>query len=197
MGFTPDTLERFSRQLVNSLVREATPVALSVIPSEQLREKLTPRVHSPTAGDLFLTPYWALFVHDGHGVIAPTRAKFLVYYADRQDDPRRPGGQSPDRLVDERRLTKREFTSGLAENRRRQQTNPSGGPNQFMIVVSNADGSPGKSGPARGTPFFETLMAPFEDSAEDLIYNHLEAYVLRQLFDEDAPGERKPIIFEF
>lgn len=189
--FTPSRIEEFAFEVMDRLTREAVPHALSVIPSEQLKAKLQPRVLTHTTGDLFITSYWALFVHDGHGEIRPSRARFLVYYVNRDDDPRRPGGQAPDRAADERRLTRSEFAFGIAENRRRQQTNPSGGPNQFMIVVRNDDGTPGTTGPAAGVPFFETLMEPFEREAEDLLYDLLEEFVLSELDDMDFP----PIVF--
>ncbi len=194
MGFTSNTLEAFARSLMDRLVGDAMPVALEAIPSDQLRAKLVARVHSPTRADLFLTPYWSLFVHDGHGVISPRSATFLVYYRDRSDDPRRPGGQTPDRLVDERRLTASEFADGIAENRRRRQLNPAGGKNQFMLVIQDASGRPANTGPARGTPFFEAvLMANFEEHAEDTIYDALDAFILRELADE-APDRTEPTI---
>lgn len=195
MGFTPNVIQSFLRLAMGELATDAQAHALTVIPSEQLKEKLRPRVHSPTEADLFLTPYWALFVHDGHGTIAPTRARFLVYYADKADDPRRPGGQTPDRLADERRLTAREFQQGLAENRRRQQTNPAGGPNQFMIVVRDKFGQPQHTGPVPGVPFFEVLMAPFEHDAEGKLYGLLDDFVLREMREEFEEGTQRPIKF--
>lgn len=198
MGFTPSLIEAFLRTLMGRLVQDAMPVALEAIPSEQLRAKLVPRVHSPTRADLFLTPYWSLFLHDGHGVISPQGATFLVYYRNREDDPRRPGGKTPDRLADEKRLTAQQFAEGFAENRRRRQLNPGGGSHQFMIVVQDTSGRPANTGPARGIPFFEhTLMAFFEDHAEDTIYDLLNRFILREFADEAPDRTERPIRFEF
>lgn len=198
MGFTVGALESFSRMIMGMLTQDAMPVALEAIPSDQLRAKLVPRVHSPTRADLFLTPYWALFVHDGHGVISPQLATFLVYYRDRSDDPRRPGGLTPDRLANERRLTAREFANGVAENSRRFQNNPGGGRSQFMIVVKDAAGGPARTGSAQGVPFFESvLMSFFEENAEDAIYDALDRFVLREFADEAPDGTERPIKFEF
>jgi hypothetical protein len=198
VGFTPTVLKEFARSLVARLVSDAFPVALEAIPSQQLKEKLERRIHTPLSGDLFLTPYWAIFVHDGHSAIGPVTARFLVYYVDRADDPRRPGGKSPDRLSDERRLTKSEFEFGLAENRRLAQINPGGGANQFMIVVRDQLGRPRRTGPVDSRPFFESAaMAAFEDSAEDTVYEEFERFVLRELANESPAGTERPIRLRF
>ena len=183
-NFTPQNIQAFSERLIDRLLTNAMPQALSVIPSRQLREKLVPRRHSPLTGDLFISSYWALFIEDGTRTIAPVKARFLVYYRDRDDDPRRPGGETPDRAADERRLTKAEFDAGIAENRRRAQLNPGGGPQQFMIVVANKDGGPGTTAGRPGVHFFEQLMKPFEDFAENIIYDEFEAFVLANLEDD-------------
>ena len=191
--FSPLTLQRFSRNLIEKLLTAAEPVALAAIPSEQLKEQLRPRIHNRFSGDLFITSYWAIFVHDGHGPISPVRARFLVYYRDRANDPRRPDGRTPDRLSEERRLTRSEFQHGIAENRRLRQLNPGAGPSQFMLIVKDKDGRPMSSGPAKAQPFFETGMLPFENIAEDLIYTELDRFVRGMLGKE---SKKAPIVLE-
>lgn len=67
----------------------------------------------------FLYPhYWAPYLHDGRGRVAPVNARWLVWYNDPSDDPRTATGY-PVRAADIQRLTREEFREGMRRNEER------------------------------------------------------------------------------
>lgn len=62
--------------------------------------------------------FWAVFVHDGRNrPILPKNAMVLVWYKNKADDPRFPGGSTPKRASQIRKLTRREFIRGLRQGK--------------------------------------------------------------------------------
>ena len=180
-GYNPGTFDAFLTGIAVELAEIAAPVARQVIPSRTLRAQLTVEYLGPGRSALRLESFWALILHDGRGPVNPGKgARFLVYYVDARDDPRLRNGY-PIYPQDQRRLTSTEFYEGVAENRRREQINPAGGPQQFMIVAKDNDGSPRSTGPAAGTYFFTEGMETFEAGVDDLILARFDDMVQAHL----------------
>lgn len=174
--FNPSVFDTFLVTLAHDLAQEALPYAKAVIPSDTLRRQLTVEFFGPGRSALRVESFWAVILHDGRGPVNPGKgATFLVYYVDPLDDPRLDNGY-PIYPEDQKRLTKAQFYEGIAENRRREQINPEGGPYQFMIVVEN-NGEPWSTGPAKGTYFFSEGMEAFEHAADDFIFRAFDRMI--------------------
>lgn len=163
-------LQDLQRQMLEALVQAAARHARGAISSETLRQALRAEVLTDRTARLLVPHYWALYQHDGRGVAFPRRSVFLVYFVDPKDDPRLEGGY-PVRLSDVRRLSKEEFQDGQQRNRELAQSNPEGGPQQFMRVVPNV----GPTGPDKSYPFFTKGMEGFQQRA---------AFVVRGIVDK-------------
>lgn len=83
--------------------------------SNTLANALSIVVDSSTQGHLYIPHYWAIYVNDGRGPVAPVVAKFLVWFRNPLDDPRIKDGY-PERASDIRRLTREEFRYWAAKN---------------------------------------------------------------------------------
>lgn len=175
--FSVGALDGFLTALALELAELAMPIAREVIPSRTLRAQLTVEFLGPGRSALRVESFWALILHDGRGPVRPGKgATFLVYYVDPLDDPRLSNGY-PIHPSDQRRLTASDFYFGIAENRRREQLNPAGGPQQYMIVVKDDGGNPASTGPAAGTFFFTEGMETFENSIDDLVLARFDSMV--------------------
>lgn len=154
--WTRDHTDAFIQDMMARMVERADIRLRPGIPSRTLRDAARRRIFNTARGgtayaDFYIPHYWAVMLHDGHDVIYPSRAKYLVWFRDSADDPRKP---NPERVDEWEPLTREIFMAGLAENRRLFQLNPSAGWYQFMIIMKNSDGSPGPAGFSRPQPFF-------------------------------------------
>lgn len=179
MTFTGPELLDFRLNTMFELLSVAQSNIRPDIPSRTLRRTLQLRVPNNRGGregDLFLPQFWATIVHDGRSGFGPKTAKFLTYFQDPDDDPRKP---TPARAAQQRSLTRAEFYAGVAENKRREQVNPGGGPMQFMLIIKTAKGLPGRVGPAAAQPFFLGPGAKrFEAQAPDIVFRELDKLIL-------------------
>jgi len=84
---------------------------------------------------IYIPHFWAVFVHDGRGPITPKEAKVLVWFRDREEDPRLQGGITPERAyrIPRLKMTPEEFKRARATG---------------QIIVAK------RSGPVAGNPFF-------------------------------------------
>lgn len=178
MAFTPEAIDFLKIELIDALARRAEEAIRPQIPSRRLRNEMR---RAPVEisgrrakGGLYMPSFWAVMVHDGHRSFGPKRAKFLVYFVDEADDPRKP---NPERAADVRPLTKEEFDYGIAQNRRLEQVNPGGGPMQHMIVVKTPEGRPARVGPSRGTFFFSHGDSAFIRDHDDIVVNLFDRFV--------------------
>lgn len=178
MAFTPEALDFLKIELIDALSRRAEQIVRPQIPSTTLRNALRRAPLDITGrkakGGLFIPHFWAVMVHDGHRSFGPKRARFLVYFVNEADDPRKP---NPERAADVRQLTKEEFDAGIAENRRLEQLNPGGGPMQHMIVVKTPEGRPARVGPSRGTFFFTRVEDRVADEADEIVFSRFDRFV--------------------
>jgi hypothetical protein len=185
VNFNSTDIELFKIDLLQSLLRRADIVIRPQIPSTRLRQAMFQRIDTASRriarGSLFIPHYWAIMVHDGHRAFKAKQARFLVYFADENDDPRKP---NPERLADQRRLTKDEFQAGLERNRALESTNPTGGPMQHMIIVKTPRGAPAAVGPTAPSPFFSQGGKAFERQVDDLVFSQFEAFVIANLVKE-------------
>lgn len=100
------------------LARQGVSYARPNIPSKSLRAAIQAVVEAnPGEATVFIPHYWAVFVNDGRKAISMPPGAFLVWFRDPTNDPRRPGGHTPERAADFRRLTPAEFKYWMAQNR--------------------------------------------------------------------------------
>jgi hypothetical protein len=160
----PSELERAKRAVGSSTLRRAMRLIID---------------ESEARATLFVPQYWAVFYHDGHGVISPRRARKLVFFDNPNDDPRLFGGKSPERARDLRRLTEAQYREGLRRNRERQ----AAGRRPFMYVVDRV-------GPSAPRPFFDDLAKGAANRGGPVILRAFERELLRQIErDPETRGE--------
>lgn len=185
MTFNNENIDFFKLDLLDKLLRRADVVIRPRIPSTTLRSAMRQRIdlsnNRRAKGDLFIPHFWAVMVHDGTRSFGPKAANFLVYFVNEADDPRKP---TPERAADVRRLTREEFQAGVAENRRLEQLNPGGGPQQHMIVVKTPRGRPGRVAAKPARPFFSEGGRGFESQVDNIVFREFDAFVLRNIVTE-------------
>lgn len=178
MAFTKEEITFFKLALLDKLLTKADAVIRPQIPSRRLRQAMV-KVFDVSQtrrarGALFITHFWAVMLHDGHRAFGPKDAKFLVYFVNEDDDPRKP---TPRRAADVRRLTRDEFNAGLQRNRDLEIQNPSGGTMQHMIIVKSPRGRPGRVGATPPRPFFSEGGKAFESQVDDIVFAEFDAFV--------------------
>lgn len=98
----------FQIELVRKMAERLRERVRALIPSETLKRSLDIRIVTDgtlVGAELFLPQYWAVYYHDGREPVKPVNGKFLVYFADIEDDPRVGGGKDyPIRSAHIRRL---------------------------------------------------------------------------------------------
>lgn len=83
----------FIQRLLQRLGRRAVAVVRPQIPSRTLRRALQLRVEAGAGrAELEIPHYWAVYVHDGRGLVRPRRpnVRWLAFYRNPDQDPRRP-----------------------------------------------------------------------------------------------------------
>jgi hypothetical protein len=149
--------------------------ARALIGSSTLREAAALIVEPQLGSARIVVPhYWAVYYHDGRGAFAAPAGRFLVYFADPDDDPRLEGGR-PVREADARRLTREQFLAGLEENEARAAV----GAGPFMFVVRSV-------GPAGAHPFFDQLADGAAFRADFLAQLAIDQHV-QDSIDEEGP----------
>lgn len=185
VNFNSSDIDIFKVDLLQLLLRRADVIIRPQIPSTRLRQAMFQKIETANPriakGSLFIPHYWAIMVHDGHRAFKAKSARFLVYFADENDDPRKP---NPQRLADQRRLTKGEFDTAMDRNRALEATNPGGGPMQHMIVVKTPRGAPAAVGPTAARPFFSQGGKAFERQVDDLVFSAFDAFVVKNIIKE-------------
>lgn len=141
------------RTIVTRLTKRAYRRVKPLIPSRTLRKALFWEVTPRPRGFLEVPHYWAVYYHRGTGIIAPVRAKYLVWYQRAIDDPRLNKGKGPERARFIKRLTKDQWEEGLRRNylRRKKGLRP------FMLVSKARKGLP-------GVPFYDAALGSFGGS---------------------------------
>jgi len=172
------TLEELNRRLLETFALVGQDIVTPKIPSKTLRDALELIIDVPgLEARLFIPHYWAEFLHDGRPGFSAPAGRFLVFYSNPADDPRRTGGR-PERASLEPHLTEDQFFGGLEQNRINQEQ----GRSPHMFVVQSV-------GPADGTPFFEEGLSGLADAASGEIFRELDTFVQgvideKHLFDE-------------
>lgn len=132
----------FQVTLVRKMADRLAARVRGFIESETLKRSLRVRVRldrKHVGADLYIPQYWAVYYHDGRGPVRPRNGKFIVYFANIEDDPRVSGGKSyPVRAAQIRRLRldPEEFRRLVREGK---------------LVVKRS------VGPVQGSRFFERL----------------------------------------
>lgn len=120
--------------------------------------------------DLFIPHYWAIWYHDGRGRVSPVSARKLVFFDNKNNDPRLPGGRYPETEAQVRRLTRRQYQDGLRINRERAEL----GLRPFMFVVDSVRAS-------RPRPFFDRLSQGSAKRADPVALRIFERELLREI----------------
>lgn len=171
---TPD---EFIEKVTARIAQEAYDYAKPGIPSQTLRNDLTIVQPDKNHASIFLTYYWALYVHDGR--LPFTKTYVMRWFRDPQNDPRLVGGVTPARKADQLYLTTAEIRywnhqNHLAElavyGRRRRAGEPQVGP---MIVTDHI------RTPTQAQEFFENDvgMKGFRDHIGTIIPQMMSDYI--------------------
>jgi len=95
---------RFTQSLIGKMLIGAEDHVKQKIPSRTLRNNLEHIIDDPEQGRLYLDYYWALYVNDGRGAKTMPRGKYMVWYHNRNLDPRLKAGVTPARVTDLKHL---------------------------------------------------------------------------------------------
>lgn len=161
-------------------------IVRGMIPSRQLRAALELIIEENEGrAILFIPHYWAVFYHDGRGKVRPQTAKKLVFFDNKNDDPRLRGGRYPETLAQVRRLTRNEYARGLRINRERRRR----GQRPFMFVVDSV-------GPSSPNPFFDELAVGAVARADSLVRRAFNREFRRAIArDKDTQSESRTATF--
>lgn len=174
MALTPeDAIE----EILRIYGEEELAAMRALIGSSTLRAAATLIVDAQLGqANIVIPHYWAVYYHDGRSGFSAPDGRFLVFFADPEDDPRIEGGY-PITREDVRRLTREEFEAGLAENQARAEA----GEGPFMFVVRSV-------GPAGPHPFMDELSRGAAERMDPIALAALDAHVQEVL---DAEGAQK------
>lgn len=189
MSDLQDDIEFLQKQLIKLGV-EGLRKARPRIGSRTLRDALeffVDDINEEIAEGMLNVPhFWAIYSHDGRRSfkhpLAPN--KKLVWYENRQDDPRLKNGHSPVNESDIRRLTPGEYREGLRRNRIRRRN----GQQPFMIVVPlREEDDPFVSG-VGPEAFFDNKkgMAGFTTKAKQQLKTQFPKHVLDLLRKDET-----------
>lgn len=154
-----------------------------LVGSRTLREAMQLIVReNEGAADLFVPHYWAVYYHDGRNGFAAGAGKKLVFFANKNDDPRLRGGRYPVREAQVRRLTRDQFFDGLEINRQRAER----GLGPYMYVVDAV-------GPSKPRPFFEQLEQGAAARADRVVPRVFEKELLRELDQDKATKSERRV----
>ena len=165
-----DLTPEFKRELLEKLGAAAVKHIRPKIKSKTLRAALRFEVDQLLRGvDLFVPHYWAIYLHDGRGVVRPKRASVLVWFPNIRNDPRVAGGlQYPIRVNQIRKLTKAQFRKGLELNKTRPKDDP------YMVIAM-------VSGPTKRpqNPFFKNGLKDFIPQIDTLVEKALDRMAVK------------------
>ena len=140
---------------------------------------------SEQRADLFIPHYWAIWYHDGRGRVSPVNARKLVFFDNKNNDPRIRGGRLPVTEAQVRRLTREQYREGLRINQER----AARGQRPFMFVVDSVRKS-------RPRPFFDKLSVGASKRADAVVLSVFERELLREL-DSDPATKSETRIADF
>ena len=168
------------RKVLQELGTREAGIVRGMIPSRQLRAALELIIEeNEHRAVLFIPHYWAVFYHDGRDTVRPQSAQKLVFFDNKNDDPRLRGGRYPETLSQVRRLTRREYARGLRINRERRRR----GQRAFMFVVDSV-------GPSGAHPFFDELAQGAVARADALVRRAFNREIRRAIGrDKDTKSE--------
>lgn len=171
--FPEDMLE----ELLTRYGLEELEAVRALIESRTLREAVELIVEPDGLARLFIPHFWAVYYHDGRPGFEAPGGKFLIYFANPDDDPRISDGY-PVTVDDVRHLTRDEYQDGLERN----EENAQRGLPPFMYVLRSV-------GPAGGHPFFDQLAEGAAARMDQLARASLDTYV-QDNADEEGPEKR-------
>lgn len=164
--------DAFLMSLLGKLAQAGLEYSKPKIPSRTLQGSIFTHVDSPVQAYIEIPQYWAEYLHDGRGQINAAAGSVLIYFRNKNDDPRLRGGISPERLADQRPLSKAQFLFWLAKNR---QAHKAGIPAPMIIKK--------RVGPMAGSFFFDNDrgMAGFDEVANNLATPQVTEFLNRKV----------------
>jgi len=168
--------KRIIRRILEALGEQELARARRLIGSRTLRAAIRLIIdESQQRADLFIPHYWAIWYHDGRGRVSPVSARKLVFFDNKNDDPRIPGGRLPVTEAQVSRLTRDQYREGLRINQER----ASRGQRPFMFVVDSV-------GPSRPRPFFRELEQGAAERADAIVFKVFEDELLSEIDSDPA-----------
>lgn len=165
-------LGRAAAKKVRPRVREASRTLARAI---QVQRTSLRKTH------VYIPHYWSLMVHDGRRPFRKQR--FMVWFRNPRNDPRLPGGKTPQRVSQLRHMSREEFEFWQEQNRK---ADPTGlNPRARPMVVTKVIRKP--TPPDR---FFanDDGMLGFQQEAADIIKNEFSLHVLRTVQETQSRG---------
>ncbi len=168
--------KRIIRLILEELGAQELARAKRIIGSRTLKAAVRLIVdENEERADLFIPHYWAIWYHDGRGRVSPVNARKLVFFDNKNNDPRIRGGRLPETRAQVRRLTRLEYQEGLRINQERARL----GLRPFMFVVDSVRAS-------RPRPFFNKLAQGVVERADVVVLRVFERELLRELDSDPA-----------
>lgn len=174
--------QRIIRKILEELGTRELARAKRLIGSRTLKAAVRLIIdESEQRADLFIPHYWAVWYHDGRGRVSPVNARKLVFFDNKNNDPRIPGGRLPVTEQQVRRLTREQYREGLRINQER----AARGQRPFMFVVDSVRRS-------RPRPFFKKLEQGAAMRADAVVRRIFERELLSDLdSDPDTRSETR------
>lgn len=168
--------KRIIRLILEALGERELARAKKLIGSRTLKAAIRLIINeSEERADLFIPHYWAVWYHDGRGRVSPVNARKLVFFDNKNNDPRIRGGRLPVTEAQVRRLTREQYREGLRINQERARR----GQRPFMFVVDSVRKS-------RPRPFFRRLEEGAAKRADAIVFEVFERELLRELDSDPA-----------
>lgn len=168
--------KRIIRVILEELGSQELARAKRIIGSRTLKAAVRLIVdENEQRADLFIPHYWAIWYHDGRGRVSPVNARKLVFFDNKNNDPRIRGGRFPETLAQVRRLTREQYREGLRINQERARR----GQRPFMFVVDSVRKS-------RPRPFFDRLSVGSAKRADPIVFRIFERELLKELDSDPA-----------
>ena len=152
--------------------------------------------------------FWAAIFHDGRGTVRPVNSPILVWFKDRNRDPRLDGGHTQERLSQVRRLDPgtvrgllRERNQKISDYKKRtgKRTLTASDMRALDLPIIIAKRSPrGGSGRVAGTNFFLNTpgggMAGFKEVADKIALEVTDKFVVNSFKKSKLWKKRTPIL---
>lgn len=175
--------EVFQRKTLTKMARAALRQLRPHMPSRAMRRDSFIAIDRNQIAYVVIPYYWALYVHEGRGSLRPGNPpKFLVWFANKRDDPRTRGGtRYPRREKDRVRLTKAQWDAGLRANKARRKR----GLGPYMIVRKFQ----GKH--TQANRFIDRALSNFSNDIAPVVWEEWTKFMESQMISDRATARMR------